>query len=135
MKTITLTRPEETFNQYVSYDVLVDGEIVQSIGNGDELTFEVDDDAKNLKSKLLWCGSNVLSLKDLNNHSKISIQGNAFFNSKLPLAGLLLPMAGAFLFQSFTMKMIMTSIIALILVALILSLTIGKDRWLKMESI
>lgn len=94
MQTIKIRRPKESFNQTIKYKILVDGEIVGLIKNGEEKILTIKDDGKTLSAKILSGRSNKIELKNFSKDQSIQIYGNSFMNKYLKYYGLIFPILG-----------------------------------------
>ncbi|MAO64477.1 MAG: hypothetical protein CL666_05715 [Balneola sp.] len=135
MKTITIYRPEEHINKYADYNIIVDGEQVTTLKNGDSEQIEVDESSKQLSAKLMWCSSRKIDLKTMKDNIQIEIKPNKFYNSKLPLLTCLIPLLAIFMFENSLLSTIMTGLLGSLVLFILWTLTFGKDRWLELHPI
>ena len=98
MKTITIKRPIEVFNNNCRYKIYVDSEQVASLRNGEEKTIETKSDANFIKGKIYWCGSKKMKLTETTTVQEFEICGSKFLNRTFPLLAII-PLFGI----SFTM--------------------------------
>ena len=134
MKKITLFRPKESFNKNFSYKILVGNRIITELKNGEEKIIEIPDENDPIKAKIQWCGSNKMELHDLSENDKIILSGNKFLNKTLLFSGGILPIIGLMMFSyGLISKSLGAGIIVLFVIAMIGTLTIGKNKWLKLE--
>jgi len=137
MKKITLYRPKESFNQYCSYRILVGGNVLTELGNGEEKVIELPNDQETgkLQAKIQWCGSEKLELATISDNQKLIVTGNKFLNKRLPLIGALFPITGVVILNSQNLlpKNIGIGFFLAIMAILILSITLWMNRWLKLE--
>ena len=140
MKKITIHRPKESFNKYCSYKILVGESTLTELKNGEEKIIEIPNELENepLKAKIQWCGSGKIELNNLTENETIKVSGNEFFNRKLIFVGATFPLIGL----TFTMKnqnellkYIGIGVLILLLIGLIGTMTIWKNKWLKVEKI
>ncbi len=94
-----------------------------------------------MKAKIQWCESEKMKLQSLTRNEKIIVSGNKFLNKKLPLFGAMFPLTGIMIFSTNNIISknigigigIGIGILMLLLVGLIGTLTIGKNKWLKLK--
>ena len=138
MKTLKIRRPQENVNKYFSYEIFIGANKIAELKNGEEKNIEVPSHLENdsLYARLLWCGSKKIDLKDFESTNTIIISGSELLNKRIPLLVGLFPIIGIFLFSSLTplMKLVGIVILSMLLLLLIATLTIGRDKWLKIES-
>ncbi len=138
MKKIKLYRAVEDFNKNCSYAVLLNGNKVAELKNGEEKIIEIADDPEklNLKAKIHWCESNKLSCLSLNNDGTIKVTGNRFLNKQLPLLGAIFPLTGLLIFNrnNELLKDLGIGILVLLLLGIIATLTIWKNKWLEINA-
>jgi len=137
MLKIQLYRPNESFNKNCSYTLFAGKKKLTELKNGEEKIIEIPDEFmdETLKAKIQWCGSEKLALRDIAPNDKITISGNTFLNSQLPLFGAMFPLAGIMILStnSIIPKNIGIGILVLFLVGLIGTLTIGRNKWLQIK--
>ncbi len=92
MKQVTIKRPIESFNKNCSYAIIISGNKIAEINNGETKVIEVNDDSDEVQAKIYWCGSNKMSMDQGQN--SVEITGNKFFNKWLPFSGSLLIILG-----------------------------------------
>lgn len=135
MKKVKLYRPNETFNNNNAYKILVDGEKVAELKNGEEKTIELADDKSCLKAKTLWCGSKKLIISDSDKVETVKVSGNKFLNKQMPLVGTLFPLTGIVFFSgnNTLLKNIGIGILIILLLGVIATLTIWRNKWLNVH--
>jgi hypothetical protein len=137
MKTLKIRRPQENINKYFSYEIFIGVNKITELKNGEEKNIEIYSHLENepLYARLLWCGSKKNNLKDFESTNNIIISGSELLNKRIPLLVGLFPIIGISLFSRFTplMKYIGIGILIMLLLLLIATLTIGRDKWLKIE--
>ncbi|WP_342157318.1 hypothetical protein, partial [Joostella sp. CR20] len=137
MKKITLHRPKESFNKNCSYEIQIGKKTLTELKNGEEKIIEIPNEFRDerLKAKIQWCGSEEMELRNLTENEKIIVSGNKFLNRKLPLFGAMFPLTGIMIFNTNNIisKNIGIGVLILFLIGLVGSLTIGKNKWLKLE--
>lgn len=138
MKKITLHRPKENFNKNCSYEIIVGEKSLTELKNGEEKIVEIPKELENesLKAKIQCCGSGKIELQDISDNEKITISGNKFLNRKLPLFGAMFPLTGIIIFSNNNIiaKNIGIGILILFLIGLIGTLTVGRNKWLKLKN-
>lgn len=138
MTKIKLYRPVEDFNKDSSYAVLINGKKVAELKNGEEKTIEIGDEPEtlNLKAQIHWCGSKKLSCLNLNNDGTIKVTGNKFLNKQLPLLGSIFPLTGMLIFNKNNelFKNVGIAILVLLLLGVIATLTLWKNKWLEITA-
>ncbi len=136
MKKITLHRPKESFNKNCSYEILLGKHTLTSLNNGEAKTIEIPEEWSNepLKAKIQWCGSEKMDLKSITENSKISVSGNKFLNGKMPLFGAIFPLIGLITFNFHVVsKNVGIAIFLLFLFGIIATITIWRNKWLKLK--
>jgi hypothetical protein len=137
MKKITLHRPKESFNKNCSYEILVGKRTLTELKNGEEKTIEIPTELRNetLKAKIQWCGSEKIELQNLNENEKIIVSGNKFLNKKMPFFGAMFPLIGL---MSFNLKIISKNIgiaiIVCVLIGILGTITIWRNKWLNIKT-
>jgi hypothetical protein len=135
MKNIKLSRPTEAFNKNCKYAIFINGKKVTDLKNGEEKIIEISskDEKADLKAKLNWCGSKSIVLSKLDETANMQVIGNKFLNRRMPLIGSLFPITGILIFSvnNEWMNTIGIVILVLLLLGLIGTLTVWKDKWLK----
>ena len=135
MKTIHLSRPQEQINSTFSYTICIDGKPVRELKNGETIKLEIDENAELLTTKLMWCGSQAISLSDIEDGATVQVKANTLLNRVLPFLTIALLFIGILFSDGALMKIIMTSMIGLSILLLIGTLTIGRNNWLQTEPI
>ncbi|WP_319591462.1 hypothetical protein [uncultured Draconibacterium sp.] len=135
MKKVKLYRPNETFNKNHAYKILVDGEKVAELKDGEEKTIELADNKSCLQAKTLWCGSKELIISDSDKVETVKVCGNKFLNKQMPFIGTLFPLTGIVFFSGNNqlLKNIGIVILSILLLGLIATLTIWKNKWLNVS--
>jgi hypothetical protein len=136
MKQVTIKRPLESVNNNCFYTIIISGNKIAEIRNGETKVTEVSDASEEIQAKINWCGSNKLNIEEGEN--TIEISGNKFFNKWLPFSGSLLVILG----MTFTINHDITwlktlGILLMILYVLFLIgvLTLWKNKWLTIKKI
>ncbi|MRT91719.1 hypothetical protein [Ancylomarina sp. 16SWW S1-10-2] len=134
MKNITIHRPKESFNKNFSYKILVGNRILTELKNGEEKIIEIPDENESIKAKIQWCGSEKMELRNLSESDRIIVNGNKFLNKILLFSGSILPIIGLMMFSyGLISKNLGTGIIVLFVIGIIGTLTIGKNKWLRLK--
>jgi len=140
MKNIILKRPKESFNQGISYKIFIGDSILTELKNGESKIVEIPDKYKNesIKAKIQkWLGSEKIQLSSLSKNETLKIKGNKFLNKKAIFIISLLPFTGVLMFgygrENLVIKNIGIGLFILILFFVIGFLTIGRNKWLKIE--
>lgn len=133
MKTVTLYRPNVHINKYADYHIIIDGEHISTLKNGESKKVEVEKNANHLSAKLMWCSSKKMDLKNIKDDVKIEIKPNKFFNLKLPFLTCLIPLLAIFMFENSLLSNIMTGLLGSLVLFTLWTLTFGKDRWLELH--
>ena len=140
MKKITLKRPKESFNQSLSYKVFLGTNQLTELKNGEEKTIELQPEFENDRIKATiqrWWGSEKIELTSLTENETLNIKGNKFLNKRAIFIGALLPITGALMFgfgrDNLVIKNIGIGLFISILFFAIGILTIGHNKWLKIE--
>lgn len=138
MKKITLFRPNESFNKNFTYEIVVGNTRLTELKNGEEKIIEIPSEleSEQIQAKLQWCGSEKIELKNLNENEKVIVNGNEFLNRKMPFLFIIFPITGIVSFTNSEIipKNISLGILILMIVALVGTLTIGRNKWLKLKS-
>lgn len=131
MKQVTIKRPLESLNNNCAYAIIISGNKIAEIRNGETKVIEVNDVSKEIQAKISWCGSNKLNVE--NGENEIEITGNKFFNKWLPFSGSLLVILGLTFTINHEIAQLKTlGIVLMILYVFFLigTLTIWKNKWL-----
>ena len=138
MKTITFQRPEESFNKHLSYNIFVGEKKLAELKNGEEKTIEIPADLEKeiLRAKNRWCGSEDYPISELSETVILKVSGNEFLNKKMPFIGTLFPLIGIIIFSSNSQLIsnIGIGFMVLLILGLIATLTVWKNKWLKVET-
>ena len=140
MKKLTITRPKENFNQGISYKIFIGDNMLTELKNGTKETFEIPAkfENKSIKAKIQkYWGSEKMQLDSLSENETLNIKGNKFLNKRALFIVALLPLTGALLFgygrENLVIKNIGIGLFILILFFAVGFLTIGHNKWLKIE--
>lgn len=139
MQRVTLQRPQEHFNQNCSYQITMGHKVLAVLKNGEKKTVEITNEQEDaaIRAKLYWCGSERLKLADIREDEKVVVKGNVFLNRTLPVLGAVFPMTGFIIFdyQNVFAKSIGIGLLTLLSVGLIGTLTLGRNKWLKLRKV
>ena len=134
MKKIRIKRPKERFNKNCSYEVFINDKIITTLRNGDEKIIEIDEKTSDsLKAKIQWCGSNEIKTDSLKDNESVEISGNVFFNRYLLIFCSLIPIIGILISQNGEMKNLGLILIVTVLILIIGTLTIWKNKWIDLK--
>jgi len=139
MKKIKLQRPNERFNKNNSYEIFVGKRKLTELKNGEEKIIEIPNELKNndLRAKIQWCGSEKLNMNSLKENDTLKVSGNSFLNGKSIFIIALIPLTGVLMFgygrESTITKYLGIGLFISILLFVMLALTIGRNKWLRIE--
>jgi len=140
MKKITFKRPKESFNQGLSYKIFIGNNKLTELKNGEEKPVEVATELENEQITATiqrWWGSGKMELNSLSENETLNIKGNKFLNKRAMFIIALLPLTGALMFgygrENLVIKNIGIGLLISILIFVIGILTIGRNKWLKIE--
>jgi len=137
MKTLKIKRPQENVNKFCSYDLFVGSDKIAELKNGEEKSIEIPTELENeqLYAKTHWCGSTKINISNIEPNSTISISGNEFLNRRIPFIVGLFPVVGIIIFTGTSQltKSIGVGVLVLLFVFLVGTLTIGRNKWLRVE--
>lgn len=140
MKKITFKRPKESFNQGLSYKIFIGNNKLTELKNGEEKPVEVATELENEQITATiqrWWGSGKMELNSLSENETLNIKGNKFLNKRAIFIIALLPLTGALMFgygrENLVIKNIGIGLLISILIFVIGILTIGRNKWLKIE--
>ncbi len=86
MGTIKIHRTKEFTNMMRNYQILIDGQLVGTIANGETKDFPVTAGSHTVKAKIDWCGSSDISITLGENETKeFKLQGLSFLASLFAL--------------------------------------------------
>jgi len=137
MKQIRLVRPEEKLNKNCRYTILLNGKPVTDLENGESKLIEIPEQSGRpmLQAKIYWCGSRQTQVAELQDTSEVIVTGNDWLNRKLPLMGAMVPLTGIALLSgaSEATKIAGTVILGILMIGLIGTLTLWKNRWIELR--
>lgn len=137
MKTLTFVRPTEPFNGRCSYTILAGDQVVAELANGESATVPLPPELEGstLRARHHWVGSVEVPVSDLPDGGRVQVSGSELLNRKLPLAGAMMPLtmlallgAGNGVFKAGG-----TAVLVVLLLGLVGTLTVWRDRWLRLE--
>jgi hypothetical protein len=132
-KTIVIERPSSGVNRNFPYLIVSDnGKVLTAIKNGQQGKVVLPANASYVQAKLMWCSSQKLNVTQLNDNATIELTQNNFLNARMPFVVSAFPLAFLLSGYGTTGKYIALTVLCAILVLLIATLTIWKDRWLKL---
>ncbi|MEJ2006460.1 MAG: hypothetical protein P8X57_16210, partial [Cyclobacteriaceae bacterium] len=137
MKKITLERPEENFNKRCAYDIVLDGEQKTVLNNGDKKVVELKAQSATIQAKLWWCGSEPVTISNISETSRVQISGNKFLNWLMPLLSVLVLLTTTVIqnMAGVGFKPVAISIIVVMLSGILASLTIWRNKWIRVTVI
>ena len=94
MKKIKIIRPEENFNKGVNYAILINGEKITELKNGEEMILQLTEDAKFLETTIRTGSSEKFPVAALSNNNTIEVSGEKWRNIYGKYAGALIPLIG-----------------------------------------
>lgn len=142
MKKIIFRRPKENFNQGIPYQIFIGNKVLTEINNGEEKTIEISSKTENktVKARIhgFW-GSGKIELNSLSENEILNIKGNKFLNRNVIFLVSLLSLTGAFIFgygkENALIRYVGIGLFVLILILTVGILTMGRNKWLKIEKI
>ena len=137
MKTLTIKHPQENFNRFCAYELFVGSNKIADLKNGEEKSVEIPTELGNeqLYAKTHWCGSTKINISNIEPNSTISISGNEFLNRRMPFIIGLFPVVGIIIFTGTSQltKNIGFGVLVLLFVFLVGTLTVGRNKWLRVD--
>lgn len=137
MKKITFIRPVESFNKNCSYRIVLGGTLLAELNNGEKKVIEISPgrETEKCKATLQWCGSHSFQLKDLPDDEIVYIRGNKFLNRTMPIMGGIVPIILVLMLNisGVLAKNIALVLLCLVMIGLIGTITVGKNRWISIS--
>lgn len=137
MKILKIKRPQENFNKHCAYEIIVGKSKIAELKNGEEKSIEIPPEleSEQLYAKTHWCGSTKVNISNIEPNSTISISGNEFLNRRMPFIIGLFPVVGIIIFTGTSQltKNIGIGVLVLLFAFLVGTLTIGRNKWLRVE--
>lgn len=137
MKPLKIKRPHENFNKFCSYDLFVGSDKIANLKNGEEKSIEIPAELENeeLYAKIQWCGSRKIKVSNIEQNATLTITGSEFLNRRMPFIIGLFPVVGIIIFTGTSQltKSIGVGVLVLLFVFLVGTLTIGRNKWLRVE--
>lgn len=131
MRTIKLTRPNEKFNSNTNYIVLdSNGKKLDTLPNDTSIELNISNDITFIQVKIAWCGTGKILIPHNNENAEIIITSNRFFNSYLIYSGPFFVLIGLLFNQGEVIKTLGMVIRILLIVFVVLSATLWKNKWL-----
>lgn len=138
MKPLKIKRPHENFNKHCTYELFVGKSKVTDLKNGEEKSIEIPAELENeqLQAKTQWCGSAKINVSNLEPNAILTITGSVFLNKRMPFIIGLFPVVGVIIFTGTSQltKNIGIGVLVLLFVFLVGTLTIGRNKWLRINS-
>jgi uncharacterized membrane protein len=136
MRTIKLTRPNEKFNSNTSYIVLdSNGKKLDTLPNDTSIELNISDDVTFIQVKVAWCGTGKIFVPHNNQNTELMITSNRFFNGYLIYSGAFFVLIGLLFNQGEVIKILGMVIRILLIVFVVLSATLWKNKWLNHQVI
>lgn len=138
MKNITIKRPVENFNKEVKYAILINGEKVTDLSNGEEKTLQLTNEAEILQAKIQSGSSKKFSVAAISENNTIEVSGEKWRNAYGKYAGALIPLIGLsiVLNHNYPMLKIAGGIVLLLYIFLLIyMLKFQKRKWLRLRVI
>jgi hypothetical protein len=136
MRQLKIKRLKEWGNRRFNYRVIVDGQELFEIANGQERTLTVDN-VTTLQAKLMWCGSKELDITtDKEEIKEIRIKANKGLTITFPLTAFVILMTCCvinIIIPDNGLKVYMTSILVGVIVYALALVTIWRNRFLDIE--
>jgi len=137
MKPLKIKRHHENFNKFCSYDLFVGSDKIANLKNGEEKSIEIPAELENeeLYAKIQWCGSRKIKVSNIEQNATLTITGSEFLNRRMPFIIGLFPVVGIIIFTGTSQltKSIGVGVLVLLFVFLVGTLTIGRNKWLRVE--
>lgn len=134
MQSIQIIRKSSRVNRNFPYKIVDENNKEWAfVSNGETVILNLPDTTKTIKAKLMWCSSKKIDLSSLKQNATLILSHNNFLNYQITLLGGLLPLTYFISRHSETLKIISLFVLGLLLVLLIGSLTIWRNRWLFLE--
>ena len=128
---IEISREISNVNKNFSYKLVDnDNNLIGELKAGETRTFQLTEKTKFIQAKLLFCSSKQIDISKLDTTEKLILSQNNFLNARLPLIGGLFPLIFAISRYGETLKIISTILLIALLIFIIGTLTVWKDRWL-----
>lgn len=134
MKKLIIKRPKEYFNRLCSYKVTVNDTPITELAYGEQKELELTGENGYLQVKMNWCGSEKKSFNELSNNTVLEVESNKFIHRALPSTGALFLLS--IIISSIEMayaKELATGFAIAIILALIGTLTIWRNKWLNLS--
>lgn len=132
MSTIRIKRTDEYINRMRTYMILIDGQQVGTIANGETKDFTTTAGQHTVTAKIDWCSSPVV-LMDMNDHQIESFKVGGFKNSQLLMPIGLGLIVLHFILSQFADFEYTILLVAPFLLSLAYYLTIGSKKYLTLE--
>lgn len=138
MKNIRIKRPVENFNKEVKYAVLINGEKITELSNGEEKTLQLTAEAEVLEAHIRSGSSEKFSVAAISDNTTIEVSGEKWRNAYGKYAGALIPLIGLsiVLNDKYPMLEIAGGIVLLLYIFLLIyMLGFQKRKWLRLRVI
>jgi len=136
MAKLIIKRTSEWNNRMRDIEIYLEEEKIGVIANGEVKAFEIESGEHNLKSKIDWCGSEILTF-NLNPNETKTIELSGFKLGKFMLPIGLIIGGIYFIFGKQLMDSPMALIVAFFPIGLFLVyyLTLGRNKYLRLKEI
>jgi hypothetical protein len=136
MYQVRITRASEWFNRNVNYTIVLNGEEITKLSNGEEKLITLDLPAT-IQAKILWCGSEKIDIKENTNSIKeVRIRAHHYTHIIISIVAPSLLLISGFIniiYPENGAKGFFTGILAGLMISCVGLLTIWRDKWLKIH--
>lgn len=134
MATIKIQRTSEYINSMRDYQILIDGQKVGGVANGDTRFFEIAEGKHKIFSKIGWCRSPEIAI-DLNDNETMSLKVGGFKYSNW-----IMPISFGIIVVNFVLKYTFNIdygryLIGIVTLLLIYFVTFGRKQYLTLTEI
>ena len=140
MKSVTLIRPKDDFNQGISYKIYVGNNLLNELKNGEEKTIEIPSELEeqSLKAEVYkWSGSERIELRSLSDRERLYVKGNKFLNTKTLFIIVFLNFMGILIFgygkENIIVKNIGLGLSTLSILFIFGIIVFGRNKWLNIK--
>lgn len=134
MATIKINRNVELTNKFRSFKIVIDGNVVGKINEGETKSFEVTDGFHKIYAKIDWCRSPIVDLNFSQNETKeITIAGYKHSKWLVPLSLIILAVYYLITLQFLNSIPVALFIVSLIVIPQIYYITFGKNKYLQIK--
>ena len=134
IKKIRIKRPKEKINRNCSYEIFINDRVITTLKSGEDKVIEIVGlNSDTLQAKIQWCGSNKIKTNTLKNNESVEVRGNVIFNRYLLIFCSIIPIIGILISQNREMKILGTILIVTVLILIIGTLTIWRNKWIDLK--